>query len=192
MRWHALFVQTGKEDLVCNVIRKRFEEANCRAIVPMRRLLERKQGLLREVYKPILPGYVLVNIHMNAVQYNKLRNIPRVIKLLNKYTSHDKKKIEKQVEGNKSIVEKFESYILSQIENEEIEPILQLINSDNIIDFSSLYFENTKVVVHSGPLKGQEGIIRKIDKRKCRAKVCLNFLGNEKLIDLGIEMIKQD
>lgn len=45
--------------------------------------------------------------------------------------------------------------------------------------------------VQSGPLKGKEGIIKKVDKRKNRAKVQLNFLGREKTIDVGIEVLSQ-
>jgi len=34
-----------------------------------------------------------------------------------------------------------------------------------------------------------EGIIRKVDKRKNRAKILLNFMGCEKTMDVGIEVL---
>ena len=41
-----------------------------------------------------------------------------------------------------------------------------------------------------GPLKGLEGLIIKVDKRKKRAKIKMDFANDSILIDLGFELIK--
>ncbi|MRA76150.1 transcription antiterminator, partial [Bacillus thuringiensis] len=58
-------------------------------------------------------------------------------------------------------------------------------------DYSKVYIENSKVTVASGPLKGMEGIIKKIDKRKRRAKLCLSFMGLDKMVNVGIEVLSK-
>ncbi|MEH7665054.1 transcription antiterminator, partial [Bacillus velezensis] len=36
-----------------------------------------------------------------------------------------------------------------------------------------------------------EGIIKKIDKRKRRAKICLSFMGMDKMVNVGIEVLSK-
>jgi len=52
-----------------------------------------------------------------------------------------------------------------------------------------LYKEGERIVVVSGPLKGLEGIIEKVDARKKRVKIRIQFLGQEKRVDLGAYLI---
>ncbi|MNG29122.1 hypothetical protein D3C84_1144960 [compost metagenome] len=70
--------------------------------------------------------------------------------------------------------------------------VLKLLNQQHVIDYSQVFIKNSKVHVQSGPLIGQEEIIKKIDFRKNRAKVSLPFLGGEKIVDLGIEVIGRE
>ena len=48
-----------------------------------------------------------------------------------------------------------------------------------------------EIQVISGPLYGWEGIIKKIDKRKGRAKVLFRVSDNEHLVDLGINVLQK-
>ena len=51
--------------------------------------------------------------------------------------------------------------------------------------------ENDRIVVIEGPLKGIEGCIVKVDKRKQRAKICVDFGGAAHTMDLGFEDISK-
>ncbi len=110
---------------------------------------------------------------MNSYIYHKIKKIPNFYRLVNRGGYYSKNTGE----------------TFTKIDEEEIIPLLKLLSKDDIIDFSKVYIENSKVLVKSGPLKGMEGIIRKIDKRKNRAKILLNFMGREKTIDVGIEVL---
>ena len=60
------------------------------------------------------------------------------------------------------------------------------------ISTSQVYFdENDRICVTAGPLKGLEGMVVKVDKRKKRAKVKMDFSNDSILIDLGFEIIKE-
>ena len=52
--------------------------------------------------------------------------------------------------------------------------------------------ENDRIVVIEGPLKGIEGSIVKVDKRKQRAKICVDFGGAAHTMDLGFEDISKN
>ena len=51
--------------------------------------------------------------------------------------------------------------------------------------------ENDRIVVIEGPLKGLEGNIIKVDKRKQRAKICVDFHGAAHTVDLCFEDISR-
>jgi len=50
--------------------------------------------------------------------------------------------------------------------------------------------EGERVKIIEGPLKGYEGLIKKIDKRKKRAKVIFSIAGELKSVDLAIEVME--
>lgn len=194
MDWHALFVETGKEELVRGLLYKHFDRSTMQAMIPKRRLYEKKQGEIYEVCRPLFPGYVFVNTRMTAPTYNKLKRIPKYYRLLNKYSRRDRQSIdnEQNDEEDRKAEEHFEAYLFSRIDEEEMLPILQLLDGEETIDYSTIYVENEKVIVHSGPLQGLEGNIKKIDKRKRRARILLNFMGTEKYLDVGIQWLERN
>ncbi len=51
--------------------------------------------------------------------------------------------------------------------------------------------ENERIVVDEGPLKGLEGSIITVDRRKQRAKVQLDFHGSTYTLDLSFEDISR-
>ncbi|MBH5316344.1 antiterminator LoaP [Paenibacillus sp. GSMTC-2017] len=186
MDWYALFVETGKEDLVRRLIHKFFDETAVRAIVPKRKLEEKRQGQTFEICKTMFPSYVLLNTKMDVQTYYDLKQIPGYYRLLNKYYNHDiyKRKKKNNSEDHQN------DYLFSKINNDEISLILQLIDNKGMIDYSHIYTENARVTVCEGPLKGKEGMIKKIDKRKKRARIVLQFIGNEISMDVGIKVLE--
>lgn len=185
MAWYALFVETGKEDVVQTLIRKLFNETEIQTVVPKRKLKEKRQGKTYEICRTIFPGYVFVNTQMNVKTYYELKQVPRCYRLLNRYKYND-------VEiGEGDFKEDFfQSYLFSKVSQGEMEVILQLVDDNEVIDYSTVYVEDAKVIVCSGPLEGKEGIIKRIDKRKKRARIALEFMGKGLLLDIGIEILE--
>jgi transcriptional antiterminator NusG len=59
-------------------------------------------------------------------------------------------------------------------------------------DTSKVIFdEDDRIVVLEGPLKGLEGRIVKVNRRKGRAKVLLDMYGEQFPIDLGFEVVER-
>lgn len=175
MGWYALFVETGQEEIVQRFLQLYFDKLLLYTIVPKRIIPERKEGKVKHVIKKIFPGYILIRTEMNAEVFHKIKNIPHCHRLLTNGKCY-----------SKDIGEYY-----SKIDQEEISPLLKLIGNGEIIDYSEIILENSRVLVKSGPLQGLENIIKKIDKRKNRAKIILNFIGTEKVIDVGIKVISK-
>lgn len=165
MDWYILFTQTGQEYFTQKWISKLFSKDICNAIVPQRILTERKGGKKYQIIRTLFPGYVFLNTNMNEKIYYKLKDIPSTIKILG-----------------------YDNYY-SKVDQSEISLILKLMGNSDIITYSKVIIESSDIYVTSGPLKGNEEIIKKINKRKQRATVALNLMNDIKTIDLGIELI---
>jgi len=163
--WYALFVVTGDEEKVKERINYRFEK-RIRAIVPKRKIKERREGKWEYKIKTLFPGYVLINGNMGQQIYETIRGIPGVIRVLR------------------------DSSGPQELHEAEIELICRLTGEGEIIPVSQVYTIGKKVFVVDGPLLGMEGLIKSIDKRKGRAKVVLNLLGEPREIELSITMVQ--
>lgn len=163
--WHGLFVVTGEEDRVKERVKYRLQEGY-RVVVPKRKLKIRKGGTWRVETKVLFPGYVLLNGEITTDTYYQLKNIPNVIRLLKT------------------------GKIVASIDSREMTVLSRLICNNEEIGFSNVLLEKGRVQVIDGPLFSLEGIILSIDHRKERAKVALNFLGEERTVDLGISILK--
>jgi transcriptional antiterminator NusG len=167
MKWYALFVETGQEEKLKQLINTVYPDDDIKILIPQRKLKERRQGKTYEVVKKLFPGYVLINTVMAVDMYYRISKLPMVYSIL-----------------------KDESEPVP-IRDEDMAVILALTSRGDTIGFSEVYKEGDRIVVVDGPLKGLEGIIERFDARKNRIKVCIQFLGNEKCIDLGAHLVNK-
>ncbi|WP_026894349.1 antiterminator LoaP [Clostridiisalibacter paucivorans] len=163
--WHAIFVFTGQEEKVKKALENTFGN-QIKCIVPKRELRERKSGKWHKVKRKLFPGYVLIKGDIDVEKYYKIKEIPILTKLL------------KDRDGPLRIEEK-ELKVLN----------ILITNDDGNIGISKLYKENEEVRVINGPLVGLEGYIQSIDARKGRAKVKIDFLGDSRIVQLGIDFV---
>lgn len=164
-KWYGVFVVTGDEERVKERVKYRLPD-DYTVMVPKRKLRLRKGGIWRVETKVLFPGYVLINGEINTDIYYRLKNIPNVLKLLKTGTS------------------------VTAIDSREMAVLSRLICNNEEIGFSSVLMESGKVKVVDGPLFALEGIILSIDHRKERARVRLNFLGEERTVDLGVAFLR--
>lgn len=165
MNWYAIFVETGREEEVQRYIELLFPDGEIKTLVPKRKLIERRQGKTYERIKTLIPGYVLTQAKMDYDLYYGLKDLPNVYKVLK------------------------DDFDPIPIREEEMAMILGLTRQGEVIEISEVYREGKEIKVLSGPLEGLEGIIEKFDHRKKRVKVCIEFLGEYKRVDLGANLV---
>ena len=167
MCWYAMFVETGYEDDIGLFLKKSVAKyagfVPFRLLIPKRKLIEYSGGVRREVFRIMFPGYVLV----------ETEQIKIIIDIL-KRNSHFYRLLENG------------DFLSSIIKADEMCQILYLLDDNDLIDLSNVFVEKQKIRVISGPLMNYAGTIKKIDKRRNRAKVVFLFNGMERTIDLGI------
>lgn len=166
MDWYAVFVETGREHDVKKSLFKLVSDRELKCLVPSRRVAERRKGRFEDSLKPLFPGYVLIRTNMDTTLHQTLRNTPRIYKVL---TDQD--------------------HSWARIPENEMTPILKLLQDGDVIDYSYVKVQNSEVCVLSGPMYGMEHLIRKVDKRKRRARVVLRLDGTERAVDLGVVLV---
>lgn len=170
MNYYAVQVQTGQEekiiDNVQNLLLLRTDQQ--RFIFPKRILKIRKSGIVKKEAKPIFPGYFFIETEkIDTELYNSLRHTKGFYKFL---------------KNNQSI---------TPLIGNDLSILHHFLQFGQTISTSQVYFdENDRICVTSGPLKGLEGLIIKVDKRKKRAKIKMDFANENLFIDLGFELIK--
>lgn len=166
-QWYAVFVVGGKEEQVKTRLEHILKDK--KFYIPKRELRERKNGEWHFVKRKLFPGYVLIKGRISIDDYYKLSKVNNVIRLL-------------KDENSPLTIYEREVKILEELTN----------NLQNDITISTIVKQSDCIKVVEGPLVGLEGLITKVNKRKGRAKVKLNFLGEERIIELGVNTIEKN
>ncbi len=175
MNYYVFQVMTGEEKKFIKLAEYNFKAQNItlqnagRIIWPQRKLTVRKHGKLKETITPIFPGYLFIE---------KEEIIPDVYWMLKKTPG-------------------FVRFLKS---NRNIEPIcgsdkkllLHFLSYGEIVEKSKVWFDkNNRIRIVSGPMKGLEGKIIKVDRRKKRAKISLTLYEEAFKVDFGFEILEK-
>lgn len=170
MGWYAFFVKQSKEDVLCryfNYMLRGRKEITYRLIVPKREVTEYKAGAKMLVHKPLFPGYIIIDTESIYKIYN-------IMKVLWHSEIHALLRTDEWIQ---------------EIKEDEILPLLKIMNKDGIIKESTIHIKKDKVIVIDGPLIHYTGRIKKINARKGRAKISLNFLNNKYELNIGVKCL---
>lgn len=121
----------------------------------------------------MFPGYVFTDSTLDETNFLKLSN--ECIKI--------SKNIYKLL-GNKNV----EYMTLSEMEKNYL---LSFCNDKYITEESKGFIVGDKIFINSGPLKGKESIIRKIDRHKRRAEIEMKCLGDKRKIIVSLEIVSK-
>jgi transcriptional antiterminator NusG len=169
MQYYAIHVLTDSEDdfsrRLAPIIGKD------RLIIPKKLLAIRRKGITRKVLMPVFRGYVFIqsdNILEELDVFWAIRHTQGFIRFLR------------------------ESSAPSPMSERDLALLRHFISLGEYADTSKVTFdENDRIVVLEGPLKGLEGHIVKVDRRKGRARIILDMYESQFPIDLGFEVVER-
>jgi transcriptional antiterminator NusG len=169
MKYYVVQVETGNEHKFVRIASQRVSEDTRRVVWPRRRLNIRRGGRTREELASIFPGYVFIESEeLSAQDYWAIRRVPGFFRFLK--SNHN---VQPLTEQDQRLLVHFLSF-------------------GEVVDKSKVVFgENQRIEVLEGPLKGLEGRIVKVDKRKGRAKVKLDMYDESFLVDFGFESMQR-
>lgn len=164
--WYVIWTSTGMEEKTASKVRQMACQTRC--FVPKRRVQVRRQGTWEFTEKTIFPGYLFVDtddVESLAAEVAKLEGFHTLLKEEKKYIP------------------------LSEREAELTESLCQ---NDGVVDFSQGIIEGDTIIVTSGPLRGQEGFIRKIDRHKRIAYLEIHMFNQVVKGAIGLEIIEKN
>lgn len=173
MHYFVIQVATGREQIFIDNLKK-LNPALAQAhkfIYFTRELTIRRGGKNLKELQPLFPSYVIMQTEnmIDAETLIELKKLPDFYHFLN---------------SNTEIV---------PLNDKDLCIIKHFMGIGPKLGSSRVRFdENDRIAVCEGPLKGMEGNIIKVDRRKQRAKIQLNFHGSTYTLDLSFEDITKE
>jgi transcriptional antiterminator NusG len=170
MEYYALQVRTRGEEKYIRLFKATNPEASVRLVFPLRRLSIRRLGKTSDELAPVFPGYLFAEVSdpLNPRQQWSLRRTDGFFRFLR---------------SNQDV---------RPLSGDDLRTVMHFIGCGPVAEKSKVFFnDEDRIVVAEGPLKGLEGSIVKVDKRKGRAKVKLDLYDDSFTIDLAFEVISR-
>lgn len=167
--WYVMQVRSGTEDSIVLQCRAKIKEKEIleRCFIPY---YEEKKRIREEwiIQKKILfPGYVFVVSENLERLYEALKKVIGLTKLIG---------------TGREIV---------PLTEEEKKFLLEVGGERQVVEMSEGIIENSQTKILSGPLKGKEGLIKKIDRHKRKAWIEVEMFGRMQTVKVGLEIVSK-
>lgn len=164
---YVVQVVGGQEAKAASMIAKLARSVVEDCFVPRREVMRRKDGAWEKKCERLFPGYVFVQTDDPLEVRQLLRAVPTFTRIL----------------GSAG-----DTFL--PLTSDEVTWINVHTNAEtHVVEMSEGIIEGDRVVVTSGPLKGQEASIARIDRHKRLAWVDMEMFGRHKTIRVGLEIV---
>jgi transcription termination/antitermination protein NusG len=165
MNYYVAQVRARREAAVIGRAQEQNTDRAVSFFWPRRELRIRKAGVWRDVIAPIFSGYIFLSAELDGpALFKRMKGVADFIRFLKSNTE------------------------ITPLAGRDLDLLRHFLNHGEVAGKSVITFEaDQRVRVLSGPLKGLEGMIAKVDKRKKRIKVKLELYTDSFLIDFGYE-----
>ncbi|MBR0385208.1 MAG: antiterminator LoaP [Erysipelotrichaceae bacterium] len=167
--WYVIRVKTNDEENVRNLlVRHGFETK-----ILTREFYRKKNGSVDITSRMLFPGYLFV---ISEMEYREFDAFISTIKY--KY-GHYMINLKNDNEGTAALTES------------EIRWIEKLTGSKDVVEKSTGIIEGDRVIITEGPLFGLESNITYINRHKHIARLTMDFLGEEREVEVPLEIVSK-
>lgn len=173
MKYYAVQVASGREGkFIEQAERLLISRSTMQRFIFLRRQLRIwRQGKPLMEIQPLFPGYLFIEVEdtIDTDLYRILRKIDTFYRFLK--SNHD----------------------ITALAGHDLSLLEHFMRIGETAGPSTVYFDqNDRIVVTQGPLKGLEGNIIKVDRRKQRAKIQLEFENAPMTFDLSFDIMSKE
>lgn len=166
--WYVLQVKCGNEEAIVDQCRKIIDsEVLQRCFVPYYEDMKKYGGKWHKEKSILFPGYIFLISENLQMLYVSLKEVIGLTKLIGT--------------GEEIVA----------ISDEEIAFLETFGKQEQIVKMSKGVIEGDKVVMISGPLQGNEGYIKKIDRHKRKAYLEIELFGRKIEAQVGLEIVEK-
>ena len=166
--FYVLQVKTGQEKTISEEINEKFDAVD--ALFLQRRLYIRRGGKNFWELQPVFPGYIFVCTEDSLV--------PKDMMLLRKV-----KGVAHFLPSNEDV---------RGLNEQDYALVQQFLSFGEIAEPSTAFFDkDDRIVIVDGPMKGMEGQITSVDRRKRRVKLVVTMFDTEMTLKLSYNLIEK-
>lgn len=154
-----------RREYTCPMQEKIEEEILERTFIPYYEEKKHICGEWKKRCQVLFPGYVFLVTDKVELLFHQLKKVIGLTKLLGDGTD------------------------IIPLTEDEVAFMKNLGGEKQIVAMSEGIIEGTQVMIHSGPLAGLEGNIRRIDRHKRKAWVEMKMFGRMQLVQVGLEIV---
>ncbi len=167
--WYIVYVVTGSE----NKTKEFFNDNGFNSFIPYKEKIHSINGQKEIVKKVLFPSYVFVKSDLLYVEFSE--------------------KINKLLAKKNYIIKQLRHDLLGTpaLSDEEQKVFEKLFDHDNVICHSMGVILNDKVIITEGPLIGYESNIIKINRHKRECTLLIDFLNEQRLITVSLEIVSK-
>ncbi len=190
-KWYVIQTRAGAEDEVKEFCDERLDKRGInRIFVPKIELKKKYHGEWQFIKKPMYPGYIFVELDEEEAKRERGEDLEKIKTNATGSTFTDLiflelkavPRLTKMLGTGRTVV---------ALEDSDVTRVRSLIGEGDVAELSIGVIEGDTVQIFEGALKGQEALIKKIDRHKRTAKVETVFLGEKRLIEIGLEIISK-
>ncbi|MFR5075343.1 MAG: antiterminator LoaP [Lachnospiraceae bacterium] len=165
--WYVIQTSTGREEKIKQECEQRIsKDVLSHCVLPLYEEKIKYKGQWHIQKKKLFPGYLfLISENLDEL-HEQLKRVEAMTKLLG--AGDD---------------------IIALTQN-EIDFLLRFAGDEELVKMSQGMIIGDKVVILSGPLKGMESTIQRIDRHKRKAWLNLEMFGRQQLVEVGVEIVK--
>lgn len=171
--WYVINTLSNYENKVAESIKeaakqKGVAEQFLSILVPVQHVTELKKGKKVESAKKIFPGYIMVEMNLNDLTWNIVKNTPHVVGFLGN--------------GKKPL----------PVSELEVKRLMKQVEEGAVTkEFEISYDVNETVKIVEGPFETFTGQIEEVDNEKKRVKVLVSIFGRSTPVELDFNQIEK-
>ena len=173
-QWYVVNTYSGHENNVKEKLEMKAESMDmkdyiCRVVIPEEKIVEVKDGVTKEKYKKMFPGYILVEMVMSDEAWYAVRNTPGVTGFIGS-----------SGKGAKP----------TPLQPQEVDKILNSMGISRI-DVDEDLKVGVKVKIIGGPFNGMYGKVDSIDLTNQKVMLFVDLFGQETSVEVDINQIEK-
>ena len=166
--WYAIQVVTGTEKQTAAMCRAIVDERILQGIFsPEIEIMKKYQGSWHKEKCLMFPGYLFVITEQPEELYLEFARVPKLTKILG---------------TGKEIVE---------LADREAAFLQRILNPEHVAELSVGFVEGDRLTIQSGPMKGLEGLVKRIDRHKRKAVLAVEMFGRTVEVEMGVEVVRK-
>ena len=171
--WYVLYVRTGSEEKVKDLLTKLLDQNYHLPFIPMKAKIFRRHGVINKDNQICFPGYVFIKSKYRAHEFIK-EVLPVVHKIKEAYL----------------FLHYGDKYDVAMRECEK-KSMNNLLGSNFCIESSIGFIEGDAIRIISGGLMWTESTIKKINRHKREAIIEVNIMGDIRQVSVVLEVMEK-